>query len=54
MASDPIRSDATAGMPASGALAERAREVAAAFAYLTGREPGLSEEERVARGVRGA
>ncbi len=50
MASDPIRSDATAGMPASGALAERAREVAAAFAYLTGREPGLSEEERVARG----
>lgn len=50
MASDPIRSDATAGMPASGALAERAREVAAAFSYLTGTEPGLSEEERVARG----
>lgn len=50
MASDPIRSDATAGMPVAGALVERAREVAAAFGYLTGGEPGLSEEPRVARG----
>lgn len=51
MASDPIRSDAAAGVPAAGgALAERVREVAAAASYLTGADPGLSDEERVARG----
>jgi cobalamin synthase len=35
---------------AGGALAVIAREIAAALTYLTGGEPGLSEEERVARG----
>jgi len=51
MPSDPIRSDVAARIPsAGGVLAERAREAAAAWRYLTGAEPGLSEEDRVARG----
>lgn len=52
MASDPIRSEAAARIPgAGGALGAILREVSAALAYLTGAEPGLSEEERVARGA---
>ena len=51
MASDPIRSDATARVPAAGGvLVELVREVGAACAYLTGGEPRLSDESRVARG----